>query len=333
MKNSWHDAYKEIRDFTSSHPAVEVAVDTLSIPESLRAEFYRLFDNVRMRFISDNYAASLNEANRVISKHEEVKKDVVLGLRLSEIKVKSSLADFLDDPLSQITRTLYNPLLDLIKGKLDLTAFEEMTKKNIDATFYKFFRDSYESWVTLSILKLAAPDEVYCVPVPEQSADVCVSDNVIGPGIREELLLPPMLANRVSFDLTPYCPYIVPKTIVHSRRLNLYLSLIQDFHEASQRAYNVSDKREWLEVAEVLNRFGQGRLWPDIAIYVGDQAEELSLVADTYRFARPDILISIMQREDWNDAGRIELAKRRHDAFKPVIGSFVICSAPPVDSV
>jgi hypothetical protein len=66
-------------------------------------------------------------------------------------------------------------------------------------------------------------------------------------------------------------------------------------------------------------------MWPDLAIYLDDRLDELSLIADCYQMARPDILVEFMEDADWYSSGRLESVKRHQAMLKPRLGTFVFC--------
>ncbi len=328
MDNSWQKTYDEIKDFITKNPTIEIGKDVLSIPDNVRPDFYRLFDTLRKNFIQDNFSTLLERAYALSHNHDKVRQAVTSSLNLEAIETKASLNEFVLNPINYIMRILLNPLFDLLKGKSDLTTFEQVANQNIMAAFDKFFHECYESWVTLSLLQLMAPDKAYTVPIPDQFVDQCVTDDACIHDMREVEIPDVIPIKKVSFDLTPFYPFLVPKVIVHSMRLNLFVSLIQDFHDVSQKARVYSGKLEWYKITELRKKFDRGKFWPDIAIYLAEQPNELALVADAYSLARPDIIVDIMEKKDWDKSGKLELIKYRYDVFKPRLGSFIVCLEP-----
>jgi hypothetical protein len=78
MLNDWHKAYTELTDFVAEHSEIEISASVVSIPESIRLEFYRLFDDVRTAFLDEKFPILLYEAR------------VIAQTTLSRAKVMSS---------------------------------------------------------------------------------------------------------------------------------------------------------------------------------------------------------------------------------------------------
>jgi hypothetical protein len=122
--------------------------------------------------------------------------------------------------------------------------------------------------------------------------------------------------------------FIVPDFIVHSAKLNRYVSIRTDIAEASWTAKLASDKREWYELRSLMKQYIVIAHWPDLVIYIDDQPEDLALVADFGRFCRPDMIVECMEQADWYQQGGLDRVKRNHDFLKPKLGSYIVSRLP-----
>jgi hypothetical protein len=72
-------------------------------------------------------------------------------------------------------------------------------------------------------------------------------------------------------------------------------------------------------------QFGTHEIWPDIAIYLHDEAAELRVAVDYANIARPDIVVNVMEDPEWYNNGKLNVVKTQNKALKPRLGSYVVC--------
>lgn len=328
MSNSWQKAYSGLKDYITGNPKIEIGKNVIAIPGDVRPEFYRLFDTVRVAFLKEKFQTLLDEAVPLSKNYTEVGQEVTKSLGLADIKVSASLNWFLNDPVNGLIRLLFDPLFDLIKGKIDADTFEHVASINIENSFSKLFRSGYEKWVVLSLANLLAPDKAHAVPVKDAHMDSSDTDGDVVPGLREEPVPEPKETEHLSLGHMGEAVFIVPDFIVHSAKLNRYVSIRTDIAEASWTAKLVSDKREWYHLRSLMKQYIVIAHWPDLAIYIDDQPEDLALVADFGRFCRPDMIVECMEQADWYQQGGLDRVKRNHDFLKPRLGSYVVSRLP-----
>lgn len=142
-----------------------------------------------------------------------------------------------------LIRGLFDPLFDLLKGKIDAEAFEQYASRDIEATFGDLYRLGYEKWVALSLVKLLEADKTFNVTPPKpEFGEVDDEDVPIG---REEAVPPPQEARNLSFEHERFYSFIVPDFIIHSTKINQYVAIRTELGKAVSTAQNVSEKREW----------------------------------------------------------------------------------------
>ena len=87
----------------------------------------------------------------------------------------------------------------------------------------------------------------------------------------------------------------------------------------------VSEKLDWIDLKQTYKDFGNGNLWPDMMVHVTDEnPDDLKMIADYYRLARPDVIIEFMEEDDRYDAKRVEDIMRHNMVLNPRLGSYVI---------
>jgi hypothetical protein len=144
---------------------------------------------------------------------------------------------------------LFDNLFNLVKGRIDTNAFEQLNLKSIRDSFNKLFKAGYEKWVIFSLLKAVAPDKLYAPDLADTRLVTQATEIDMMPGLNEELV-PPQLETkslslgRRSGDIT----FIVPDFVAHSTKMNRFFSLGSEIIDASWTAKSVSEKQEWIRL-------------------------------------------------------------------------------------
>jgi hypothetical protein len=324
MVDNWQPGYNNLKEFISRHPSIEINTSVLSIPADTRSDFYRLFDIFRQNLVKDTIPDFLEKTRVLSGKHEETRHRLSADLGLTEIELENGLNDFIRNPLGMMTSLLSDPAFDLLMGKTDPNTLAETSAKKIIPAFDSLFRQAYKSWLTLSLLQLMSPDAAYVVPL---SNDVSAPyDYDIGnAGAQDKQMLPDAEpTTRLSFNRTQYHVLLVPKVILHSRRLNIYISLQQEFRFVPTEARCRNQQIEWYRLSDLTEKLDQGKIWPDFMLYLGEKPKDLLLVADMFNVARPDIMVNILHKRDAGESDKLATLKRQHDVFAPRLGSFIV---------
>ncbi len=323
MSKRWEKAYLELKAYTDKNPKIEINKNVTAIPRDVRPEFYRLFDAVRVAFLEEKHGALLDEAALLGKNYTKAEQEAMTPLGLTDIKVPVSLDLLVKNPVNGLMRPLFDPLFNLLKGKTDADAFEQEASIDVEKFFNMLFRSGYEKWVVLSLLGQLSPDEALTIPIEAVPAD-CETEIDLAPGLREDSVPGPKEVKRLSLNHDWEAILLVPDLIVHSTKLNRYVSVRTDLAYARWSAREVSDKREWHRFRRVMGQHTPVTHWPDLVIYTDDNPEDLALVADFGRFCRPDIIVECMEQSGWYQQGDLESVVHNHDFLKPRLGSYIV---------
>lgn len=325
---AWVQVYEELRDFISSEPGIDIREDSVSIDATVRTRFYELFDNVRAAFLADYAGEELDAALSLSRYYGRLENDVVKTLGLREVVMSSDLSRYLRDPFKQVLRELWDPLFELLKGTLETREeFEAICKEALEHSFGWLYVRGYEKWAQLSLLQLLQPDRVFEVPLATPTSKQFIKhrpDTV-------HSIPPPEPSDHLVFDVIRRAPALVPDFITRSGLLGRHVGMITAVGKAIWKAANHSSKREWLDLAELVDKFGLVELNPSALLYIDDDVEDLALVGDSEKFCRPDVLLDVAHIQDWTDDSAAEyLHKVRlwHTALKPKVGTFVMNRHP-----
>ncbi len=322
MSNGWSQAYMELTDFIAEHSEVEIEASHVRLPDSVRPEFYRLFQTVRTAFIEERIPNLLNEATALSQNYLKAEKEATEQLGLDDISMMASLRRFLHNSMDELKRGLFDPLFDLLKAKVDIESFEQKTTRSIEASFGPLYRLGYEKWVAISLVKLLEADKLFQVTPREFTRD---GEKVIMRTTSPEEEAPiPVESKRLSFKHENEATLTVPDFIVHSAKVNRYIALRSQMGKAYATASNASKKRGWYTPDSIVV------LEPGLTlVYVeDDNPEEISLVADAQRICRPDLIIECRELKDWYEKVGIGKVKLHHDSLKPRLGTYIVSMEP-----
>ncbi|NLE73710.1 MAG: hypothetical protein GX604_03650 [Actinobacteria bacterium] len=325
---AWVQAYEELCNFISLEPGIDIRKDSVSIDAAVRTRFYQLFDGVRAAFLAECVGEKLDAALDLSRHHERLENEVMKSLGLREMVMSSDLSRYLRDPFKQLLRELWDPLFELLKGTLESPEeFEAPAKEALEDAFDRLYVLGYEKWVQLSLIQSLHADRVFEVPLATPTSKQFIKhrpDTV-------HSIPPPEPSDRLVFDVIRRAPALVPDFIVRSQLLGRHVGIITAVGKAIWKAGNHSDRREWLDLADLVGEFGLVELNPSALLYIDDNVDDLALVADSEKLCRPDALVDVTHIQDWADESAAEyLRKVRlwHTALKPTMGTFVMNRHP-----
>ena len=325
MSSRWQDAYVRLQDFIKAKPSITISTLVLAIPGDVRTEFYRLFDAVRLAFVEEKFPAVLEEAAILGQNYTRAEQEVKELLKLDSIVALDFLNRFLHEPKSELIRELFNPLFELLRGTIDSATFEQQGLKGIQTTFERSHRLGYAKWVALSLVKMLESDKLFTITPPESKLD----------GHNEPLLCEvdvpsPQESKIMSFEHGPdnFPPFITPHFIVHSAKLNRYVSFRTELvTPAEYIALNYVDQREWYPTESLKKEYKAAMSDPSLLIYIGDGLDELALIADKDRMCRPDMIVEYRELRDWDDKDTPAKTKL-YDVLNPRLGRYIVSREP-----
>ena len=342
MELTWQNTLAQLHDYVAYNPGISIGANLVIIPSEVRPEFYRLFDKVESDFIKEYFPNLLEKGYALSRACSEASKTVARQMSLESIDITLSVKWFLNDPLDGLMRSLSDPLFEVLKNKIDTTAFEETGKRLINSAFTNYFKEGYLRWVELAILILLTPDKNYRVPAVDDIADPLMGEGHENPGQRVANVPEAEHFNRLSFQQQPVVSFVVPKVMAWSLRLGRFVALHSEFVEPYWTAREVSRIAEWLDFTALKRDNGLAKIrpdqkippdltkiLPDVAIYLADDLNDITLIADHSRILRPDVSIEVMEDADWFERGKLSSVKRHHSVMKPRFGTFIICREPP----
>lgn len=328
MVGKWENAFAELKEFVNQHPAIEVEPNIVSIPANVRPEFYRLFDAVRVRFVKEYNEKKLQKTYKLALLWKNVGILSIGSTEVGPIEVDEDVKWILANPDDGLIRFIFDPLFDLLKGKINSEGFKTAAAAALEGAFDKFIREIYKYWVVLAITKIISADKLYKIPETELDRDPYAHMETLASieGIVEKCPVP-VETKEVSFKHRLKFAFLQPALLVHSAGLGRFVAFVPDyeFNESRWDSRSLASDRQWYTMKDIVARFGKGDLWPDLAIYLSDSEKNLSLAADHTTMGQPDIIIEIRPFEDWYDKEGLESVKRHYEVLQPKLGSYIVC--------
>jgi len=326
MSGTWQERFAELENYIVSHPEIVIEETSVTIPESARSEFYRLFNEARIAFINEKLPDLIKATKPLSQNYPKIQQDVIQLLALDTIVLPESVEQFIRDPLDGLTRVLWSPLFNILKRKIDLAAFETEGVRVIKEAYSFCYYKSYESWLELALLKLLKSKKLQRVPVPaaSDSFNHAQSEAI-------HLKLSPVYAPIESMELSfmrsqPHTSFTVPDFIIYSEKLGKYVSARAEAHEARWIATDASENRDWLPILSehIKAIFAPGY----ILLFIANAPEDIAIVNDVNKICRPDLIIEFRVQEDWYSEEELRNIKLRHDILKPIRGTYIVTREP-----
>jgi hypothetical protein len=320
MSYGFHEAYGKLTDFVKTHPEIEIGESVTSIPENVRPDFYGLFNAARNAFVRERFPSHLSRAQVLQKEYNKAGEGASGWLSLEDPPTVNPLRRFLNDPKDCLTRELFDPLFDLLKGRKTVDEIEAAVSLGINELFAAVFRGGYEKWAVLSLLSLLEVENSLRVDVRSLNPSERTKPAAQAP---LEEVPAPQEANRFFFSQPRNAIFAVPDFLAYSPRLSRFVGIRSEFQGASYNALNASPGREWDVVdAGLLVLLAKGLT----LIYVSEKAEDIALVADVGKFCRPDMILWCVDTQSVNQyevASVMEGADRR---LKPSMGSYIVAN-------
>lgn len=332
MLQLWRKQYGELVDFIEEQPGVVIKGDLVSINEKIRPAFYRKFNKVRGSFLAQNYSDWLDEAHFLSTKYMKVADHLSERLRLEEILMPLELERFLSDPVKQVVRDLFDPLFELLQEKIEPEEFEEKAEESVHESFRNLYQMGYIKWFVLSWIKNINPEKVYVVPLPQPS-----SKQMIFHRDRMKQNIPfPEETKVLGFEVGRRDVLLIPDFIVRSAKIEKYVAFRTEIGKALWQASFYSEKREWLSVESFVEEHGVTEMKPDLLLYVDENLEDISMVSDSDKFCRPDLMVYFLDQLDEGEERhmkKMEGVRTAHEILRPTRGTCVISKNHVPDSL
>ncbi len=303
----WEKQYLKLGEFIAGHSEIVIKKGEVSVPQNLRSDFYRHFDDVRRAVVLANYSSEFLDAEALSRKYVQLEKEIRELLGLEAIRMPVDLYSFLHNPKEGLARAIYSPLFESLQAEASLEEFGERMANDLQSAAEGLFRLGYQFWAALLLIKLLEPDEAFSVAL-DQDHRPCAK------GIKD-----------ISFGRqVPHQTLRIPEFLIHSRKLNQYVAFkMPPMREMEM--YVARDKppirprKETGDTSTVLDSRA-------LILCFMPSLENIPVLVDIYEWTGtdPHWIIETIRAVDLEDADTILRVKQHKEALNPKLGACLI---------
>jgi hypothetical protein len=242
------------------------------------------------------------------------------NLNIAGFKAEAIIADpiqdnFLHDPMGALCRESFDPLFNLLQGKIDINTLTSTVNENTKTLFREQYPLAYGKWIILNLCNILNFDAIFTVTSPEITPKLLSKMDTLDNEV--ELMVPaPRITKNIDFSYGRYMrSFSTVEMLGHIKKTGKYLGIKTRFEDASNTATGFSNHRTFLPFDPVKPALKNN----PILIYVDDNAQSASLVADKKRFWQPDIVIEMKDPETDSLPD-----SSSHKMLKPILGTILI---------
>ena len=332
MSQNWQAALEKLKNYISSNPSITIEPSTVVIPGETRAGFYAAFDDARQVFIEEYFPVKLQEVRELSLEFNAVAEKVQALLGLEEqIQLEPRLNWLINDPLNGMMRSLYDPLFDLLKGKIEDEDFLASALEEIETRTSHLYAEGYKIWVLLSLVAWLEPSDLLFVSQKVPNGINSLTE-LYKSGERIEPVPDPVKTSEITFFPGTWDTFFVPDLIIFSRKLNRYAALRRNLPVNTNEPYLVakqrSNRKEWLPFQPLQQVFRLTNPWPSLLVYTDEDPEHIRLIADCQVMLRPDLVISVKAHENLFDENQIFNINTHRQHLQPYSGTVVLSRNP-----
>ncbi len=300
-----------LNKYIKDHQEIIINKSEISIPQELREEFYRRFDDARRAFVEEQYASLPVDVQTLSENYIRVEKEIIETLNLECIDLPIDLHSFLQNPMEGLIRVLYNRLFDLLQGKTTFEEFEQTGANDLRAAAADLYRLGYEMWAALAFIKLLDPDKGYFVDLDEDYKPYLTD------------------LKEIAFGRQAHHPTIrIPEFVLHSRKVDKYVTVkmgpareietfVVRFTPPVRPKKKTGDTSYGLDSRAMLLTFLPT---PD----------EIPIVAEIYdrKLVSPDMMIEFLTAGEFESQTALDEVRRHFNAMNPRLGMCLMLIDP-----
>ena len=303
----WKQTYERLKDYIAAHPEIIIGENEVSIPQPVRDEFYRHFDDVRRAVIEDHFSVVPIDVRALSAHYVRVEQEVIRLLNLERICTPVDLDSFLRDPKEGLIRVLYNKTFDMLQGKISEEIFEAQAMDDLVRATEDLFRLGYERWAALELIRLLDPDRAFFVDLDEDFKPVLADLQEISFG-------------RQAHHPTMRIPEFVLHLRAHDRYVAVKMALAQEIEGFAVRFKPpVRPKKKTGDTSFALD----SRV---LFLSLMKSPEDIPVYADIYEctLTSPDLMIEYINEADLNNPNAQEQVRKHIADLKPKLGTRLI---------
>jgi hypothetical protein len=315
IQPQWKQKNDILKDYVAANPEIHIDVSEISIPEHLRDEFYKHFDDVRNAVVEEYYGSLPPEMDDLRRNYIQSEKELTELLGLERIELPVDLSSFLHNPKEGLARGLYNRLFEMVQGKITVDDFNRMADSDLTATAAEMFRLGYESWAALTLIRLLEPDGAFGVQLNKDYEPFVVK------------------LEEIAFGRQFHDPAKrIPEFILHSKKLDRHIAIKMPLAIEVDTYYipyepPVKPKKRTGDTSYALDsRVMFLSIVPDL--------KQIPVFADIHArtIKSPDLTVEFLTEQDLANPDAIVQVQKRVEIMKPRLGGSIVVMNPEPES-
>lgn len=311
IQPQWKQKYDVLRNYVTGNPEIHIDTSEVSIPEHLRDEFYRHFDDVRSAVVEAHYGSLPLDVEALCGNYIRSEKEIADLLGVERIELPVDLSSFLHNPKEGLARGLFNRLFEMVQGKITINDFERMAHSDLNAIAAELFRLGYEPWAALALIRLLDPDEAFGIELDEDDEPIVVELKEIAFG-------------RQFHHTTKRIPELILRSEKLDRHIAVKMPLAREvdtyyfpFKRPSRSKKRTGDTSHVLD-----SRVMFISILPDL--------KKIPVFADFHACAieSPDLTVEFLTEEDLANPDAVVQVQKRVDYMKPRLGGHIVVINP-----
>ena len=315
LRPQWMQKYDVLKEYVTTNSEIHIDTSEISIPERLRDEFYRHFDDVRNAVVDAHYGSLPFDMDTLRRNYMRSEKEIADLLGVERIELPVDLSSFLHNPKEGLARGLFHRLFEIVQGKITEDDFERMAHSDLTAITAELFRLGYEPWAALTLIRLLDPEEAF------------------GVGLDEDYEPFVMELKEIAFGRQfHHTTKRIPELILHSEKLDRHIAVKMPLAREVDTYYfpykrPSKSKKHTGDTSHVLDsRVLFLSILPDL--------KKIPVFADYHACTveSPDLMVEFLTEEDLANTDAVAQVQKRVDIMKPRLGGNIVVINPEPES-
>lgn len=159
----WSEALSNLQHWATAQEGIQLTPTKLSVPQSLREEFYGRVHGVQELLAESVLGNELSQAEKLAQRLAAVRSELCQATGLAHYVLAPRLEQFIQHPREAVARPLQSTVVDVASGALALAQVDETARQSIRAPFDVLIRNAYEAWAYISALLALEPVRMWAI--------------------------------------------------------------------------------------------------------------------------------------------------------------------------
>lgn len=160
---NWSEALNHFQQWVATQEGIQLTPTKLSVPQSLREEFYGRTRFVQELLATEMLGDELLQAENLAQHVEAARTKLCQATGLKCYVLAPRLEQFLQHPREAVARPLQSTVVDITSGALPIEQVDTAAREAIRAPFDVLVRSAYEAWAYITALLALKPVRMWAI--------------------------------------------------------------------------------------------------------------------------------------------------------------------------